>query len=300
MGNLTVRNITPSLGAEIRGLEPQVPLDDDTIGELRELFDTRSVLVFPEMDIDEKFQKYLCYTLIGAELLEAAPANEGPDEPEPERPTFYVSNRTGDGAGAPYGRLLFHCDAQWARSPQPVISLYGVEVEDPNVPTMFVSMGDAWDSLPDDLRTRVEGLNARHGYDNYYPNRGGDDDVIDAYYEESRSTITPIANPHPRTGRTGLYVSEQATLEIKDMEPDDYEQLLTELFEHLYAEENVLRHDWHQNDLVVWDNCAVQHARAKVALDGPARTLRKVTGPLTLEPDEVQLPSFSKLEASPS
>ena len=295
MGNLTVRNITPTLGAEIRGLEPQVPLDDATIAELRELFDTRSVLVFPDMHIDERFQKYLCYALIGAELPETAPASEGPDDPEPERPTFYVSNRTGEGAGAPYGRLLFHCDAQWARRPQPVISLYGVEVEEPNVPTMFVSMGDAWDSLTDEQRSRLEGLEARHGYDNYYPNRGGDDDVIDARYEESRSTTTKIANPHPRTGRVGLYVSEQATIEVKDMEDTEQEELLAELFGHLYAEGNVLKHDWHQDDLVVWDNCAVQHARAVVALDGPARTLRKVTGPLTLDPDEVQLPSFSKL-----
>ena len=85
MGNLTVRNITPTLGAEIRGLEPQVPLDDATIAELRELFDTRSVLVFPDMHIDERFQKYLCYALIGAELPEAAPASEGPDDPEPVR-----------------------------------------------------------------------------------------------------------------------------------------------------------------------------------------------------------------------
>jgi taurine dioxygenase len=295
MSDLQVRDLSPTVGAEIRGLEPKIPLDDDTIRRLRELFDERSVLVFPGLDIDGRFQKYLCYTLIGEELPEGElPDAESPDEPPEEAPPMLVSNKTEKGA-APYGRLLFHCDTMWARRPQPVISLYGVEVDEPNVPTMFVSMGHAWDTLPDDLRARVEGLEAKHGHEHYYPNRGGDDDVIDTYYEHPKSVVTPVGNVHPRTGRTGLYVSEQVTLEILGLSEDENEALLAELFAHLYQPDNILEHQWHQGDLVVWDNFAVQHARKTVALDGPTRTLRKVTGPLTIDPDEFALPYFSKV-----
>jgi taurine dioxygenase len=160
---------------------------------------------------------------------------------------------------------------------------------------MFVSMADAWSSLPDDLRQRVQALEARHGHEHSYANRGGDDDVIDAYFENSVWTIAPLANPHPRTGRVGLYVSEQVTMDIVGLSEEENEALLAELFAHLYRPEHILEHDWHQNDLVIWDNQAVQHARKTVALDGPTRTLRKVTGPPTVALDTVPQPTFSKV-----
>ncbi len=72
------------------------------------------------------------------------------------------------------------------------------------------------------------------------------------------------------------------------LSPAENEELLEELFTHLYAPEHQLVHGWFQNDLVVWDNIAVQHARGPVALDGPERTLRKITGPISLDPDELE------------
>jgi alpha-ketoglutarate-dependent taurine dioxygenase len=294
MSELVIRDLSPSMGSEVRGLVPEIPLGEDVVDELRALFDARHVLVFPDLDIEEPFQQYLCHTLVGEDV--PAMVRAEPGEPEPAHKVHLVSNRA-KGADAPYGRLLFHCDAMWARTPLGAISLYGVEIDEPSVPTAFVSMADAWDSLPEDLRRRVGDAQARHGFEGSYPNRNGDDDVVDAVFSMSRFTTKPVANPHPRTGRLGLYVSEQATIEVLDMAPEEYEALLDELFTHLYAEENVLLVDWHPHDLVVWDNLAVQHARSKVALDGPVRTLRKCTSALVLEPDEdIAMPAFSKVD----
>jgi len=288
MAELKVRDLSPALGAQIEGLEPQMPLDEETCHQLQALFDERSVLVFHDLEIDEAFQRYLVYTLIGEE------PPPGQNKADDARPPFLVSNKE-PGGGAPYGRLLYHCDTMWAERPQPVISLYGVEVEQPSVPTMFASMGRAWDTLPERLRTRVEGLEARHGHEHSYPNRGGDEDVIDSYYENPHSTVTPVAHHHPRTGRMLLYVSQQATIEILGLPEQENEELLEELFQHLYDPVNVAQHDWSKGDLVVWDNAAVQHARGTVSLEGPARTLRKVVGPLFLSEAEMVKPTFSKV-----
>jgi alpha-ketoglutarate-dependent taurine dioxygenase len=286
MAELKVRELTPMVGAEIEGFDPRAPLDDATIARLRAAFDERSVLVFRNLDVNEDEQRALVYSLIG----------EPPPSPaeRAEKTPMLVSNKEENGA-APYGRLLFHCDNMWARNHQQVISLYGVQVEPPNAPTQFVSMGHAWDTLPADLRARVAGLEARHGFDHTYPNRGGDADVTDTYYEESRSMIRPVVYRHPRTGRTLLYVSQQATIEILGLTPDENEALLATLFAHLYQPDQVLEHDWREGDLVIWDNIATQHGRGTVALQGPVRTLRKVTGPMNLDPDELIRPVFSKV-----
>jgi alpha-ketoglutarate-dependent taurine dioxygenase len=241
--------------------------------------------VFRNLDIEEDMQRSIVYGLIGEEVpVELAAAEKRPR---------VVSNKMADGA-APYGRLLFHCDTMWARRFERILSLYGAQVEPPSAPTTFVSMGETWDRLPDDLRARLEGLEARHGFEHKYPNRGGDKDVIDAYYDTSRSTVRPVIVRHPRTGRMLLYVSQQATIEILGLSAEENEALLAELFSYLYEPSNILEHQWRTGDLVVWDNIAAQHGRGTVALDGPERTLRKVSGPFNLDPDEVNMPVFQK------
>ena len=285
MAELKVRELNPWFGAEIEGLEPSIPIDDDTLAELRRIFDERSVVVFRNLDISEEFQRYLLFALLG----------QDPPPPEQLRPTpFLVSNKEENG-GAPYGRLLFHCDTMWADVPQPALSLYGLEVNQPSVPTMFASMVHGWETLPDDLKQRVEGLEAKQGHEHKYANRGGDDDVIDTYYDDPQSTITPVHHHNTRTGRDTLYVSQQVTLEILGLEPAENEELLEALFDHLYRDDNVIAHEWRTGDLVIWDNEAVQHARGNVNLDGPERTLRKVTGPMDISAMGKKTPTYSKV-----
>ena len=285
MSKLVIHPLGPGIGAEIEGLESCNPLDDDTIKNLRSAFDERSVLVFRNLDIDEAFQRYLVFTLIG----EAVSA-------EKQTPTSFVSNKK-ENAAAPYGRLLFHCDNMWARTPQRIISLYGLHVVSPTAPTQFVGMARAWDTVPEKLRARVEGLEARHGFgdDGYYPNRGGDADVIDSKMPEARSTVRPVGFRHPRTGKRLLYVSQQSTLGIVGLPPEENEALLQELFAHLYKPEFILEHDWREGDLVVWDNIAVQHGRGTVSLQGSERTLRKIFGPINMDAAEMVKPAFSKV-----
>jgi alpha-ketoglutarate-dependent taurine dioxygenase len=91
-----------------------------------------------------------------------------------------------------------------------------------------------------------------------------------------------------------LYVSQQATIEILGLHDEENESLLSELFGYLYASSAVVSHEWRKGDLVVWDNVAAQHGRGNVTLDGPERTLRKVGGPMNLDPDEIQMPVFQK------
>jgi alpha-ketoglutarate-dependent taurine dioxygenase len=287
MTDFEMRPLSTAVGAEIRGVDLRQPFDAETTRRLREAFDEWGVLVFRDLDIDEDTQRRLVYLLID----EPVPA---PGE-QAEKVPMLVSNKVEQGA-APYGRLLFHCDNMWARTPQRAISLYGVSVVPPGAPTMFASMAHGWATLPQDLRDRVDGLEARHGFEGgRYPNRGGDEDVIDSAFDESRSMIRPVRWTHPRTGRPLLYVSQQATIEILGLTAAENEELLAVLFEHLYQPSAVLEHDWRAGDLVVWDNIATQHGRGVVELEGPERTLRKVTGPLSLDPDEVLIPVYSKV-----
>jgi alpha-ketoglutarate-dependent taurine dioxygenase len=275
MAQLKIRNLDPALGAEIEGFDPSADTDEETWRLLGRAFDDRAVLVFRGIELDAATQHHIVEQLYVS-------GDPGAVKEAASQKFSYVSNTEPDG-GSPYGRLLFHSDMMWSDLTQQVPSLYAVQAEQPATPTVFASTTHAWDTLPDDVRARVEGLHARH--ESGPQGRGNsdhEDELIQPQWDRLRDTITPIALVHPRTGQTMLYVCEQQTREIIELPKHESDELLDALFTHLYNPEHLVEHHWRTGDLVVWDNQAAQHARPYVVGDGPARTLRKIHAPSDL------------------
>jgi taurine dioxygenase len=291
MAELQLRDLTPAFGTEITDLDPHRALADaGTCRALLQLFDRRGVLVFRDLDVDQPTQANLVRMLIGLGPLDGGETGSARPTGEP----FYVSNKEPDG-GAPFGRLLFHSDMMWSDHTFQVLSLYGVEVEPPVTPTLFTSGVDAWNTLPDELRAKVEGLTAVQGHAEDERARALDDpDVLVTTFENLQTRTTSVGHVHPRTGETVLYVSQQMTREIEGLSREESEALLEQLFAHLYRTERVYEHDWRRHDLVAWDNIAVQHARPNVTLEGPVRTLRKIFAPLPPRGANPSKPTFAK------
>jgi alpha-ketoglutarate-dependent taurine dioxygenase len=290
MGPYEVSPLSPELGAQVRGLRTDALPEGEALAELRALLDERSLLLFPDVSVDYPFQTMFTALMVGHE--DRLPADlRDLDEAPPMKPS-YVSNRE-SGSQAPYGRLLFHTDMMWHTDPCHALSLHGVDVEQPSVPTVFASTTRAWQTLPAELRERVAGLSVLQVTGTKM--RDVDDDLLISSFDQDYSTVTPIEVAHPRTGRPMLFVSQGNTEEIVDMDPVESEALLAELFAHLYAPANLFEHHWRNGDLVVWDNLAVQHARSNVQIDGPARTLQKVFSP-AVTPMTVEALNYSRLE----
>jgi alpha-ketoglutarate-dependent taurine dioxygenase len=276
---MEVADLRPAFGAVVTGIDLNDELPRGAIAELRRLFDERSMLVFRQPGLEFAAQDRLCHALIGDET-------DGPAGRLPR----YISNLEPE-ALAPYGRLLFHVDMMWHPRPLQVLSLYAMHVEPGAATTSLTSGVVAWERLPQDLRERVSGLHARHVTGQVY--RRGGDDLLHPERAEERSTVTPIAFSHPRTGRTVLFVSQQMTREVVELPPGESEELLEELFAHLYAPDLVYEHTWCDGDLVVFDNVALQHARGDVDRDGPSRTLRKVIAPVPSDLSDADRPTFA-------
>jgi taurine dioxygenase len=271
MAELRVRDLKPEFGAEVTGLEPTVPLDPATLRQLRKLFDERGLLSFPDLKPDARFQTYLAEQLVT-------------DEPIDTDSLFIdelhqVSN-VEKVAAVPLGRIMFHSDTMWVEQGCKAISLFGKVVSPGAIPTMFISSAQAWDTLPADLKARVNGKRAVQCADATAQRRTYiSDDVMVVDFGSTDMLPLPIAYPHPRTGRTLLYVSPQLTHHIEGMSPEDSEALLDELFDHMYADENVYTFEWKQGDFIIWDNIAMQHARPDLRAEDAPRTLRKTLVP---------------------
>jgi alpha-ketoglutarate-dependent taurine dioxygenase len=274
-----IRRLDAPFGAEVVGFEAQVPLDAQSAALLRAAFDEHSLLVFRDLDLQHDEQVYLVKMLIGREDEADAPIGDD----------WYISNERDD-AAAPHGRLQFHADGMWAEQTFESLSLYGMVVEEPVVPTTFVSGIDALARMPGGLRDRISSLHAAHTTGEV--RRGDLTDVLLTEVEKAITTVKPLIYNHPRTGVPLLYACEQMTKEIVELERDESEALLLEVFDVLYEPTSRVEHHWRARDFVVWDNIALQHARPNVAADGPARTLRKAAHPMP-SMDVDQMPAYS-------
>ena len=146
-------------------------------------------------------------------------------------------------------RSTFHVDTSYVRTPPAYTALRAVEVPERGGQTLFSNQYRAYDTLPDDLRTLLEGRTVEHVVTGV---EFGEDD--------ERSAEHAVFRVHPVSGRTALYLTAPARCAaISGMSPEETRDVITALFEHSTAERNVMRHGWALGDVVMWDNRCVMH-----------------------------------------
>jgi taurine dioxygenase len=68
-----------------------------------------------------------------------------------------------------------------------------------------------------------------------------------------------VIRAHALTGRKVLFVNQGFTAFVEGMPRPESDLLLQELFAHIVRPETIYTHQWRQGDLLMWDNCLVQH-----------------------------------------
>jgi TfdA family taurine catabolism dioxygenase TauD/penicillin-binding protein len=114
------------------------------------------------------------------------------------------------------------------------------------------------------------------GFDSTYEGTAGVENEYDgdlSAHQQPASTF-PQALGLDKAPILGVW--EQQTDALLPLEPEASTALIERLFAHLYRPEHVYAHDWEVDDLVIWDNHAVQHSRSEVGAEKP-RTLRRVS-----------------------
>lgn len=180
---------------------------------------------------------------------------------------------TVDAHDASLSALSWHSDAAYTPAPFDAIALHAVDVVDGASSTYFVSAADALDTLPPELRQRIEKMKTEMISPHY--------DAIDLRTCDRRDPsaqkrgICPMIYRNPHNGRACIWVSELQAARVLDMEWEESRDLLHAVYHHLYRPEHVLEHRWHRGDFVIWDNIALQHMRRSLK-DCGKRVLQRV------------------------
>jgi taurine dioxygenase len=124
--------------------------------------------------------------------------------------------------------------------------------------TLFSSAAHAHDALPAEKRERISKLRAIHQVAGRRARTGtGQEDQ--ALRHRQPAVVHPVVRTHPHTGRKCLYVSKGECEGIEGMGKDEALALIEELADHTIDPRFQHVHRWRVGDLVMWDNCSVQH-----------------------------------------
>lgn len=261
---MQVRELQQGLGAEVLDFDLPVEWSDEEIEEVRALFREHHLLLFRQPDLPDENHVALVDAL-----------GLVPDQWKDGRQHGILSNTRPEAPN--YGKhnpYLYHSDLTWKPKPIAAISLYAMVLPDESSPTDFASGVAAAESIPDELRDRLQGVEGLFLIDF----DGGDE----RYSEETASPEAPRANqpvlyPEPISGKTSLIIDQLFMDKLVGWDREESEQARRVAHEHLYAPTNTYRHEWQVGDLVVWNNLSLQHSRPALPGTGE-RTHRRVSG----------------------
>ena len=188
----------------------------------------------------------------------------------PQFPQFIlitdVKNEQGEPLGAlGNGEAFWHSDMTYLEEVPRASILYSLEVPDQGGETGFLSMHKAIETMPKELRKKIEGKVQLH--DHVHNSTGA---VTETWEEQQDPRETPGARhpmiiKHPESGREALMIGRRPFAYIHDYELDESEAILNEVWAHATQDKFSWHHAWQPGDIIVWDNFAAMHHRTPFA-----------------------------------
>jgi taurine dioxygenase len=255
-GQLRVTHELFPFGAEI-DFDLRHPLDHAAQEELRQLRLKYHLLLFRNQQLSLQQQERVMRSL-------------GPILDDDNDRMDFISSDDSIGIFGT-GKISFHSDLAFTQHPFPAISLLAVDVVDGDTSTTFASNVLAYKALPAALKAQLRGMQALHCMAMNNETRTHDLDIPPNFPR----TVHQLVMPHPINGEPILFALFQQTACILGLPAETSEAMLSALFIHLYAPENIYEHRWCKGDFVIWDNMALQHARLETV--NSVRTLQRVT-----------------------
>jgi taurine dioxygenase len=249
------------LGAEVRCGDVRV-LDEAAFREIRRAALDHLVLLIRGQKLTDP--ELIAFGRQFGELDFAPLAKTGREKSRPHQEIVVVSNVLE--SGVPIGVLrdaevVWHSDNSYRDRPLSYSMLHALEVPAAGGDTGFANMYLALETLPPDLRKRIEGRTLKHDmtYNSAGDLREGFAPIADV--RNAPGPSHPIVRTHPDTGHNALYLGRRPNAYVNGLTLAESEDLLDALWRHATQPQFTWRHQWRAGDVLIWDNRCVMHHR---------------------------------------
>lgn len=258
---MRVEPLTCNLGAELKGVNlADAARDDDLFAEIRALLLKHRVLFLRDQDISRA--EHVAFARRFGELEDHPVAGSDPENPglvriykNPDQPNDRYEN-------------AWHTDATWRVAPPMGCVLRCVETPEVGGDTMWANMVLAYENLPEDIKTKIAGLRARHSIEASFGAAMPIEKRL-ALKEQFPDAEHPVVRVHPETGEEVLFVNAFTThftnyhTAANVRFGQDANPGAADLLRYLVSQANIpeyqVRWRWQKNSMAIWDNRSTQH-----------------------------------------
>ena len=258
---MRIEQLTCSIGAELIGVSLADAARDDTLfAEIKHALLRYRVLFLRDQDISradhvafaKRFGALEDHPIVGS---------------HPEHPGLVQIYKTPDGPLDRYENA-WHTDATWRDAPPMGCVLRCVDCPPVGGDTMWANMALAYDMLPEEIKTRIATLRARHSIEASFGAALAPEKrlALKAKYPDAEH---PVVRTHPETNEKVLFVNAFTTHFTNYHTPANvrYGQdanpgaadLLRYLISQAFVPEYQVRWRWRPNSVAIWDNRSTQH-----------------------------------------
>jgi len=258
---MRIEQLTCSIGAELIGVSlADAARDDGLFAEIKHALLRHRVLFLRDQDISradhvtfaKQFGALEDHPIVGS---------------HPEHPGLVQIYKTPEGPIDRYENA-WHTDATWRDAPPMGCVLRCVECPPVGGDTMWANMALAYDKLPEEIKTRISTLRARHSIEASFGAVMPAEKrlVLKAKYPDAEH---PVVRTHPETNEKVLFVNAFTTHFTNYHTPANvrYGQdanpgaadLLRYLISQAFVPEYQVRWRWRPNSVAIWDNRSTQH-----------------------------------------
>jgi taurine dioxygenase len=242
-GSFALRPISPTIGADIDGIDLSVPLRVDDRAEIHRALLEWKVLVFHHQSVlPQDVHRFACEW---GEPLDSSLLQSGSDGAD----VFYASGT----------QNYWHADDTYLKVPGIGSVLHIPEIPSIGGDTLFADMAAAYDNLGESLQAEIERLRAVHDCGPYAAATPAYRDHVAEIAGRFPPVEHPVVCTHPETNRKVLFVNSMWTTHLVDVEPGIASDLLLKLCLQATVPEYQCRIHWSPDQVVMWDNRVVQH-----------------------------------------
>jgi len=261
-------NIIPgggTLGATVEGLDLARPMTEAEFERVLCALGEHGVLRFPAQQLTA--QQLVDFSARFGKLeVNVANAYQEPGLPQ----VMILSNIVENGRpiGMSDAGQSWHTDMSYSKTIAFANVLYGIKIPRRNGKTLgnteFCNMHAAYNGLPDDLKRRLDGKTVLHDFNKFWEmmrrEKGSQRPPLT---EAQRKAKPPVSHPifltHPLTGRKVLYANPGYSMRINELLEKESDEMLAFLFEHQTQPAYRYAHEWHEGDLMLWEDIGTIH-----------------------------------------
>jgi alpha-ketoglutarate-dependent taurine dioxygenase len=244
---IQVKRLQPHIGAEVYGVDLRQPLSLEQRDEIRAAVLAFKVVFFRDQELNEEqhadFARqfgplYTHPTTSANEKISPIHKISAEDFKKYERKLTETTVESG-----------YHTDTSWRLVPTWGAVLRAVNLPEVGGDTIWVDAAAAYRHLPDELKTRLEGLHVTHDFRDALQRSGHEYPIV----------AHPIVRLHRETGEKILWVNFTQKPHIIGLDLAESKELLRLILNEYQRPEIQVRFSWRPNSIAFWDNRAAVH-----------------------------------------